>query len=78
MNPKNASPSTSTLGPNLLASRRAAVDFQPIYDVHVLSTLNSLRVPVEFLEADTVYELEVLALEVSGNQTITVAFFKTL
>ena len=51
---------------------------QPIYDVHVLPTLNSLRVPVEFLEADTVYELEVLALEVSGNQTITVGFFKTL
>lgn len=51
---------------------------QPIYDVHVLPTLNSLRVPAEFLEADTVYELEVLALEVSGNQTITVGFFKTL
>jgi hypothetical protein len=50
---------------------------QPIYDVHVPPTLNSLRVPVEFLEADTVYELEVLALEVSGNQTITVGFFKT-
>jgi hypothetical protein len=50
---------------------------QPIYDVHVPPTLNSLRVPVEFLEADTVYELEVLALEASGNQTITVGFFKT-
>ena len=34
-------------------------------------------VPVEFLEPDTVYELEVLALEESGNQTITVGFFKT-
>ena len=50
---------------------------RPTYDVHVPPTLNSLRVPVEFLEADTVYELEVLALEVSGNQTITVGFFKT-
>jgi hypothetical protein len=50
---------------------------QPIYDVLVLPTLNSLRVPVEFLESDTVYELEVLALEVSGNQTISVGFFKT-
>ena len=45
--------------------------------MHVPPTLNSLRVPVEFLEADTVYELEVLALEVSGNQTISVGFFKT-
>ena len=51
---------------------------RPTYDVHVPPTLNSLRVPVEFLEADTVYELEVLALEVSGNQTITVGFFKTV
>lgn len=50
---------------------------QPIYDVHVPPSLNSLRVPVEFLEAGTVYELEVLALEASGNQTITVGFFKT-
>ena len=50
---------------------------RPTYDVHVPPTLNSLRVPVEFLEPDTVYELEVLALEVSGNQTITVGFFKT-
>ena len=50
---------------------------RPTYDVHMPPTANSLRVPVEFLEADTVYELEVLALETSGNQTITVGFFKT-
>jgi hypothetical protein len=50
---------------------------QPIYDVHVPPSLNALRVPVEFLEAGTVYELEVLALEASGNQTITVGFSKT-
>ena len=50
---------------------------RPTYDVHVPATLNSLRVPEEFLEADTVYELEVLALEESGNQTISVGFFKT-
>ena len=28
-------------------------------------------------EADTVYELEILTLEESGNQTIIVGFFKT-
>ncbi len=50
---------------------------KPIYDVHVLPTVNSLSVPVEFLEPGTVYELEVLALEVSGNQTISVGFFQT-
>jgi hypothetical protein len=50
---------------------------RPAYDVHVPATVNSLSVPAEFLEADTVYELEVLALEQSGNQTISVGFFKT-
>jgi hypothetical protein len=50
---------------------------RPIYDVHVPADRNSLAVPPEFLEPDTVYELEVLALEESGNQTITVGFFMT-
>ena len=50
---------------------------RPIFDVHVLADRNSLAVPVEFLEPGTVYELEVLALEESGNQTITVGFFTT-
>jgi len=68
-------------GYEVIVTKESAVDpngfSQPIYDVHVLPTLNSLRVPVEFLEADTVYELEVLVLETSGNQTITVGYFKT-
>jgi hypothetical protein len=50
---------------------------RPTYDVHVPPTAHSLSVPEEFLEANTVYELEVLALEVSGNQTISVGFFRT-
>ncbi|MGH2692377.1 MAG: hypothetical protein ACRDHM_07710 [Actinomycetota bacterium] len=50
---------------------------RPTYDVHVPTAVNSLSVPAEFLEADTVHELEVLALEESGNQTISVGFFKT-
>ena len=50
---------------------------RPTYDVHVLASVNTLSVPAEFLEPDTVYELEVLALEQSGNQTISVGFFKT-
>ncbi len=50
---------------------------RPTYDVHVPPDVNRLSVPTEFLQADTVYELEVLALEVSGNQTISVGFFKT-
>jgi hypothetical protein len=50
---------------------------QPIYDVHVPPALDALSVPSEFLEPDTVYEVEVLALEESGNQTISVGFFVT-
>ncbi len=50
---------------------------QPIFDVHVPPDRNALSVPVEFLEPGTEYELEVLALEESGNQTITVSFFTT-
>jgi hypothetical protein len=50
---------------------------QPIYDVHVRPSVDALRVPAKFLEPDTVYEVEVLSLEKSGNQTITVGFFST-
>ena len=50
---------------------------RPTYDVHVPARVNALSVPAEFLEPHTVYELEVLALEQSGNQTISVGFFKT-
>ncbi len=50
---------------------------RPIFDVHIPPDRNSLSVPDEFLEPDTAYELEVLALEVSGNQTISVGFFQT-
>ncbi|MDH3470879.1 MAG: fibronectin type III domain-containing protein [Acidimicrobiia bacterium] len=50
---------------------------RPVYDVHVAPTATSLSVPDEFLEPDTVYELEVLVLEESGNQTISVGFLLT-
>lgn len=50
---------------------------RPVYDVHVPAALDALSVPKEFLEPDTVYEVEVLALEESGNQTISVGFFVT-
>jgi hypothetical protein len=50
---------------------------RPVYDVHVPADRNALPVPATFLEPDTVYEVEVLALEQSGNQTITVGFFAT-
>jgi hypothetical protein len=50
---------------------------RPTYDVHLPPAVTQVSVAPEFFEPDTVYELEVLALEESGNQTISVGFFKT-
>ncbi len=50
---------------------------RPVFDVHLPANRLSITVPDEFLEPGTLYELEVLAIEVSGNQTITVSFFTT-
>ncbi len=50
---------------------------RPTFDVHVLPSLTALEVPSEFLEPNTPYELEVLALEKGGNQTITAIHFET-
>ena len=47
------------------------------YDVILRADATSLTVPAEFFEPDTEYELEILAKESSGNQTITVLFFAT-
>jgi hypothetical protein len=49
---------------------------RPTFDVHVPPSVTSLTVSREFLEPNTGYELEVLVLEVSGNQTISSLFFK--
>jgi hypothetical protein len=49
----------------------------PVFDVHVPPSVSSLTVSNEFLQANTAYELEVLVLEVSGNQTISSLFFRT-
>lgn len=50
---------------------------RPEYDVHLPPATTDLAVPDGFLEAGTLYELEVLAIEESGNQTITLGFFTT-
>ena len=49
----------------------------PIASIHVIPSVSSLTIPTEFLEPSTEYELEVIAIEESGNQTITVVFFDT-
>ena len=50
---------------------------RPEYDVHVPPEVTELAVPEGFLQPGTLYELEILALENSGNQTISVGFFTT-
>src|SRR5918996_1004027 len=42
----------------------------------VAPTSTSFTVPADFLEPGTEYKFEVLAIEASGNQTITVGFFE--
>ena len=50
---------------------------RPTFDVHVLPSRTSLDVPNQFLEPSTPYELEILVLEKSGNQTIAAIHFET-
>ncbi len=46
-------------------------------DVMMPPTATSLAVPPGFLRRDTLYEWEVLAIEASGNQTLSSSFFRT-
>ena len=49
-----------------------------VLDVQNLSPISrKMQIPADFLEYDTPYQFEVLAKEKSGNQTITVGFFRT-
>jgi hypothetical protein len=50
---------------------------QPIYDVHLPADRASLTVPAEFFQPGTRYEIEVVAIEESGNQTINNGYFST-
>ena len=50
---------------------------RPVYDVHVPADRTELAVADGFLRPGLLYELEVLVLEASGNQTISLGFFTT-
>lgn len=50
---------------------------QPIYDVHLAPDRTSLVVPAVFLQPATHYEIEIVAIEESGNQTINNGYFTT-
>ncbi len=48
-----------------------------VYSVDVPAETTSVSIPPEFLEAGTEYELEIIAIEESDNQTISLLFFET-
>ncbi len=50
---------------------------RPVYDVHLGPEATDLVVPASFFAPGTLYEVEVLAIEQSGNQTIGLGFFAT-
>ncbi|MBZ0283124.1 MAG: fibronectin type III domain-containing protein [Anaerolineae bacterium] len=58
-------------------SKHPASFAQPIYDVHLPANHTSLTVPAEFFQPRTRYEVEVVAIEESGNQTINNGYFTT-
>ncbi|MGB7209763.1 MAG: hypothetical protein WBD27_13955 [Pyrinomonadaceae bacterium] len=50
---------------------------KPALSIHLPPSVTSCSVPNQFLEPGSRYEIEVIVLEVSGNQTISSLFFQT-
>jgi len=50
---------------------------QPVFSVYLPASATSVLVPAEFMRPDTDYAFEVLAIEESGNQTLSSAEFAT-
>jgi len=48
-----------------------------LLSVHLPATVTSVTVPKEFIEGGAIYKYQVLAIEESGNQTISSAMFGT-
>jgi hypothetical protein len=50
---------------------------QSLFSIHLPATATSIAVPPEFMESGETYAYEVLAIESSGNQTLSSAEFET-
>ncbi len=82
-------PSTSSLDgrtPDIVAYQLIVTDdehedpdafSQPEFSVYLEDDVNEFTVPASFFRPGTLYEIEVIALESSGNQTITLGFVET-
>jgi hypothetical protein len=55
----------------------SGIEAPPEFEIDLPATVTSVRVPPQFLRPYTTYQLEVLATEESGNQTITEGYFCT-
>jgi len=70
------------VGYQVIVEKDAVPDFpqgfaRPALSVYLPSTATQLTVPSGFLDANACYDFEVLAIEESGNQTLTSAAFET-
>lgn len=50
---------------------------QSLFSIYLPATATSIAVPPEFMESGVAYAYEVLAIEISGNQTLSSAEFET-
>ena len=64
---------------NIVAYQVIVTQDEPkrVFDVTLSPDVTEVRVPAEFLDEGTEYELEILAVEESDNQTISLLFFET-
>ena len=70
----NSPPGIDIVGYQVIVSRE---DPLRVLSLDLPATTTSVTVPPEFLEPGTEYRFEVLAIEASGNQTITESVFET-
>jgi hypothetical protein len=70
-------PVTTPAGIHIIRYQVVIEKGQRVFSVDVPATATSVTVPEEFLKPATRYKFEVLAKEVSGNQTITEGSFQT-
>lgn len=66
-------PGIDIVGYRVIATRE---DPLRVYSVDLPASVNSVPIPAAFLEPGTEYELEIQAIEESGNQTFTTIFFE--
>jgi hypothetical protein len=72
-------PVTTPAGIDIVAYQVIVVCEDPlrVFRADLPASATSITIPPEFLEPGTEYSFEVLAIEVSGNQTITESSFET-